>query len=76
MASGLRSKFRREIKSWRRLSASGSAVGRRRHIGCSGNITGGGSPESIYMNLYFGQFAGWHSHMDLFNLNLWRAKPC
>lgn len=31
----------------------------------------GGTEESIYLNLSFGQFAGWHAHMDLFSMNLW-----
>lgn len=46
-------------KSWL-LRTSGFAVMRN-----------GGGADAVYLNLNFGQFAGWHSHMDLFNLNLW-----
>ena len=31
----------------------------------------GGSSNSTYANLTFGDFAGWHSHQDLLSLNLW-----
>lgn len=31
----------------------------------------GDDANSCYMNLNFGEFAGWHSHQDLLSLNLW-----
>ncbi len=46
-------------KSWL-LKASGFAI-----------LRNGGGADAVYANLNFGQFAGWHAHMDLFNLNLW-----
>jgi len=30
----------------------------------------GDAPDAVYLNLSFGQFAGWHSHMDCLSLNL------
>jgi hypothetical protein len=31
----------------------------------------GDAPDATYLNLSFGPFAGWHSHMDTLNMNLW-----
>ncbi|MDY7009604.1 MAG: heparinase II/III family protein [Planctomycetota bacterium] len=31
----------------------------------------GGESDSAYLNITFGKFAGWHSHMDVLNLNFW-----
>lgn len=31
----------------------------------------GDQPDSAYLNLSFGQWAGWHSHMDVLSLNFW-----
>ncbi len=31
----------------------------------------GGGRDAVYANLNGGPFAGWHSHMDTLNLNLW-----
>ncbi len=36
----------------------------------------GGESASAYLNITFGKFAGWHSHMDVLNLNFWAmSKP-
>ena len=36
----------------------------------------GDAPESAYVNLSFGAFAGWHAHMDCLSLNFWAlGKP-
>ncbi len=31
----------------------------------------GSESASAYLNITFGKFAGWHSHMDVLNLNFW-----
>src|SRR5690606_26792058 len=31
----------------------------------------GDKPDSTFISLNFGQFAGWHSHQDLLSLNFW-----
>ena len=36
----------------------------------------GGESASAYLNITFGKFAGWHSHIDVLNLNFWAlSKP-
>ncbi len=40
------------------------------HSGFAIMRNGGGDTDS-YVNMSLGPWAGWHSHMDLFNLNLW-----
>ena len=36
----------------------------------------GDKANSAYLNITFGKFAGWHSHMDTLNLNFWAmGKP-
>lgn len=35
-----------------------------------------GGSDDAYLNITFGKFAGWHSHMDVLNLNFWAmGKP-
>lgn len=31
----------------------------------------GAEPEATFANITFGDYAGWHSHMDLLSMNLW-----
>ncbi len=34
-------------------------------------LRSGDEPKSSYVNLSFGEFAGWHSHWDLLSMNFW-----
>jgi hypothetical protein len=60
--------FRRETKTKRQVDRSRSVL-----LESSGFVImrNGGHPDSSYLNLSFGRYAGWHSHMDCLALNFW-----